>query len=77
MVYLAIKTGLRPLSVHYDNTWNTSIATQNIKAMVSKLNIDLYTYVVDAQEQDQILLSFMQKTASILRAQISNCLFKD
>tara|TARA_B100001059_G_C17600924_1_gene459499 strand:+ start:360 stop:722 length:363 start_codon:yes stop_codon:yes gene_type:complete len=27
MLYLAIKLGLRPLAVHYDNTWNTSIAT--------------------------------------------------
>ena len=25
---------LRPLAVHYDNTWNTSIATQNIKLML-------------------------------------------
>ena len=31
MLYLAKKYGLRPLAVHYDNTWNTSIATQNIK----------------------------------------------
>ena len=60
LLHLACELGLRPLAVHYDNTWNTSIATQNIKAMVSKLNIDLYTYVVDAQEQDQILLSFMK-----------------
>ena len=31
MLYLSIKLGLRPLAVHYDNTWNTSIATENIK----------------------------------------------
>ena len=49
-----------PLAVHYDNTWNTSIATQNIKKMVTKLGIDLETYVIDNQEQDDIVLSFFQ-----------------
>ena len=52
--------GLRPLAVHYDNTWNTAIATQNIKKVVTKLNIDLDTYVIDSKEQDTILLSFMK-----------------
>ena len=31
MVYKAKKWGLRPLAVHYDNTWNSAIATQNIR----------------------------------------------
>jgi hypothetical protein len=44
--YLLIKAlewGLRPLAVHYDNTCNSSIATENIRKVTSKLNIDLYT----------------------------------
>jgi len=58
MVYLAKKMGLRPLAVHYDNTWNTSIATENIKKVLSKLDIDLYTHVVNNKEMDDIYRSF-------------------
>ena len=60
LLHLAKELGLRPLAVHYDNTWNTSIATQNIKKMVTKLDIDLETYVIDNQEQDNIVLSFFK-----------------
>ena len=38
MIYLAKKSGLRPLAVHYDNTWNTAIATQNIEKLRKNLN---------------------------------------
>ena len=58
MLYLAKKHGLRPLAVHYDNTWNTSIATQNIRKVLSALDVDLYTHVVDNKEADDIFLSF-------------------
>ena len=59
MLHLAIKEGLRPLAVHYDNTWNTSIATQNIQKITSILNIDLYTHVVDNKEADDIFKAFL------------------
>tara|TARA_X000000368_G_scaffold1664_1_gene1295 strand:+ start:5245 stop:6402 length:1158 start_codon:yes stop_codon:yes gene_type:complete len=58
MVYWAVKKGLRPLAVHYDNTWNTSIATENIRKVLGKLNVDLYTYVIDNNESDDIFKSF-------------------
>ena len=60
LLHLACDLNLRPLAVHYDNTWNTAIATQNIKKMVTKLNIDLVTYVIDSKEQDDIFLSFLK-----------------
>lgn len=58
MVYLAKEWGLRPLAVHYDNTWNSAIATQNIRKVLSKLNVDLYTHVVDNKESDDIFRAF-------------------
>lgn len=58
LVYLATKYGLRPLAVHYDNTWNSAIATENIRKVLGKLNIDLYTHVVDNKESDDIFKSF-------------------
>jgi N-acetyl sugar amidotransferase len=60
--YLLIKAkewGLRPLAVHYDNTWNSSIATQNIQRVTSALDIDLYTYVIDNKEADDIFRAFL------------------
>ena len=35
MLYLLKSWGLRPLAVHYDNTWNSSIATQNIMKVLT------------------------------------------
>jgi N-acetyl sugar amidotransferase len=58
MVYLSKKWGLRPLAVHYDNTWNTAIATENIRKVLSAENVDLYTHVVDNKESDDIFRSF-------------------
>mgnify|MGYP006087308441 CR=1 FL=1 len=54
MVYLAKQWGLRPLAVHYDNTWNSSIATMNISKVLSALNVDLYTHVINNEEADDI-----------------------
>ena len=59
MLHLAIKEGLRPLAVHYDNTWNTAIATQNIQKMTDALNVDLYTHIVDNKEVDDIFKAFL------------------
>lgn len=58
LVYLAKTWGLRPLAVHYDNTWNTAISTQNICKVLKALDVDLYTLVVDNKEADDIFRSF-------------------
>ena len=47
LLYLAVtRWKLRPLAVHYDNTWNTSIATENIRKVLTKLKIDLYGHLI-------------------------------
>jgi hypothetical protein len=60
MVWWAIQNGLRPIAVHYDNTWNTSIATENIRKVLGKLNVDLYTHVCDNKEADDIFKAFFE-----------------
>jgi N-acetyl sugar amidotransferase len=50
--------GLRPLAVHYDNTWNTSISTENIRKVTRFTKTDLWTYVIDNKEADDIFRSF-------------------
>ena len=58
LVYLAREWGLRPLAVHYDNTWNTAIATMNIHKILKGLDVDLYTHVTANKETDDIFRSF-------------------
>ncbi len=60
MLHIAREYGLRPLAVHYDNTWNTTIAQQNIKNCLEVLGIDLWTYVINNKESDDIYKSFLQ-----------------
>jgi N-acetyl sugar amidotransferase len=59
LIHKAVEMGLKPLAVHFDNTWNSPIATQNIQKVLSKLNVDLYTLVVNNKEYDDIYKSFM------------------
>lgn len=59
LVFLAVSWGLRPLAVHYDNTWNSAIATENIKKVLGALKVDLFTHVCDNKEADDIFRSFM------------------
>ena len=67
-LYLVKKYGLRPLVVHFDNSWNSDIAVMNIKNATSKLNVDLYTHVADWEEFKDLQLSFLK--ASVPDAEI-------
>ena len=59
LLHVLVKDGIRPLAVHFDNTWNSPIATQNIYKVIRKLNVDLFTYVVDNKEYDDLYRAFM------------------
>jgi N-acetyl sugar amidotransferase len=59
-VYLAKKLGLRPLAVHFDNTWDSTIAVENISNVLKTLEVELYTYVVDNEEYDDIYRSIFK-----------------
>ncbi|MBD0331898.1 MAG: N-acetyl sugar amidotransferase, partial [Chitinophagaceae bacterium] len=50
--------GLRPLAVHYDNTWNSAISTENIRKVTKYCNVPLSTYVIDNKEADDIFRAF-------------------
>lgn len=59
LVHELVQLGLRPLAVHFDNTWNSPIATSNIYTVLEELDVELETYVVDNKEYDDIYRSFM------------------
>ena len=58
-LYNAVKLGLRPLAVHFDNGWNSEIAVQNIKNACEKLNVDLHTHVADWEEFKDLQRAFL------------------
>ncbi|MEM4260576.1 MAG: N-acetyl sugar amidotransferase [Candidatus Woesearchaeota archaeon] len=54
------KLGLRPLSFHVDNGWNSDISVRNIKNIVNKTGFDFFTYVIDWEEFKDMQLSFIR-----------------
>ncbi|MDA9242392.1 N-acetyl sugar amidotransferase, partial [Flavobacteriaceae bacterium] len=53
------KMGLNPIAIHFDNGWNSELATKNIELTLDKLNIDLYTYVIDWDYFKEIQKAFL------------------
>ncbi|MDQ8180809.1 N-acetyl sugar amidotransferase [Pelagicoccus sp. SDUM812005] len=58
--YKAKELGLRPIAVHLDNGWNSQLAVKNIENTLNKLDIDLYTHVIDWNEFKDLQLSFLK-----------------
>ena len=59
-LHKAIELGLRPLVVHMDNGWNSELAQNNIENLLKKLNVDLYTHVIDWVEYREMMRSFLK-----------------
>ena len=56
----AVELGLKPLAVHMDNGWNSELANNNIKNLCEKLNVDLYTHVIDWEEYREMMNCFFK-----------------
>ena len=67
-LYSAVKLGLRPLAVHFDNGWNSNLAVANIKNICQKLNVELYTHVADWEEFKDLQRAFLK--ASVPDAEV-------
>ena len=60
VAYAVKELGLNPLAVHLDNSWNSELAVANIQKIIDKLEIDLYTYVIDWNEFRDLQMSFLK-----------------
>lgn len=60
VAYSVKQLGLRPLAVHLDNGWDSELAVKNIENVLKKLNIDLYTHVIDWEEFRDLQLAFLR-----------------
>lgn len=60
LLHLSKELDLRPLAVHFDNTWNSRIAVENIQRVLKKLDIPLHTYVMDNDEFSDMARAFLK-----------------
>lgn len=61
LLHLAVKElGLRPLVFHVDCGWNSRAAVNNIQRMVDKLNVNLFTDVINWKEMADMQRAFFK-----------------
>ncbi len=61
LLHAAVKKyGLRPLVFHVDGGWNTEAAVRNINLLVSGLNLELITDVINWKEMRDLQLAFFR-----------------
>ena len=66
VAHLVKEFGLRPLAIHLDNGWNSELAVQNIQQLLNKLDIDLYTHVIDWEEFKDLQRAFIKSSVENL-----------
>jgi N-acetyl sugar amidotransferase len=65
LLHLVVKEfGLRPLVFHVDGGWNSDIAVSNIKVMIEKLNLELFTEVINWEEMKAFQLGYLKSGLS-------------
>ena len=65
MLHLLVKEfGLRPLVFHVDGGWNSDLAVNNIQMLVEKLELDLFTEVIDWEDMRDFQLAFFKSGVS-------------
>ncbi len=60
VAYKVKELGLRPLAVHLDNGWDAELAVSNINNVLKKLDIELYTHVLDWEEFKSLQIAFLK-----------------
>lgn len=58
------KYKLNPIAVHLDNGWNSELAVSNLENIMKKLEIDLFTHVLDWTEFKDVQLAFLKSSIS-------------
>lgn len=58
--WLAGRSGLRVLAVHFDNGWNSEVAVGNIERLCEHFGFELMTYVIRWEEFRDLQRSFLE-----------------
>lgn len=75
LCYWAKKEGLRPLIVHFDNGWNSELATENIERIIQKTGFDLFTHVIDWENFRDLQLAYFKASVIDLEVPTDNLIF--
>jgi N-acetyl sugar amidotransferase len=75
LAYIAKQLGLRPLAVHFDNGWNSELSVMNIENIVSKLGLDLFTYVINWEEFKDLQLAYLKASVIDIEAITDHAIF--
>ena len=60
LAYLTKEWGLRVLAFHVDAGWNSELAVKNIELLVKEIKLDLFTYVVNWEEVQDLQRAFFR-----------------
>ena len=74
VLYKVVELGLRPLAVHLDNGWNSELAQNNISNLVKKLDVDLYTKIVDWDEYKNLQEAFFSSNVIDIELLLDNAM---
>jgi len=75
LAFLAKQQNLRVLCVHFDNGWNSELAVKNIENIVTKLNFDLETYVINWNEFKDIQRAYFKANVIDIEAITDHAIF--
>lgn len=75
VIYLGYKMGLRMLAVHIDDGFDTETATKNIHALCEKAKVKLIEIKPDAEQYNDLVLSFVKASVPNLAFPQDNILF--
>lgn len=75
LAYLVKQWGLNPLSIHFDNGWNSTLSEQNVAHIIDILGYDLYRYKVDWDEFKDIQRSYLKASVVDIEAPTDHAIF--
>lgn len=75
LAWLAKQNGLRPLVVHFDYGWNLELAVQNIEQIIKRLDLNLYTIVMDWQEMKSLQRAYYKSSVLDLDVPADHMIF--
>ncbi len=68
VAYIVKSLGLKPLTVHFDNGWNSELAVMNIQNIVNKLDFDLFTHVINWEEFKDLQIAYLKASVVDIEA---------
>ena len=75
VAHIVKQFGLRPLAVHCDNGWDSELAVSNISDILKKLDIELYTHVINWEEFRDLQLAYLNASVIDIEATSDHAIF--